>query len=140
MTTAVQPDLIEFAIGLLTDANSDALAGAAFRGGAMEPDDDPRLNLVVVLEEAGWIRERGIGLYSPFRLGVTTFGVDERTASAGYRAVTDVFHRAGPVVRDGVGLYRAYDETGPSPVADPATRWSGRFGVVAMYCADEVLA
>lgn len=139
MTVAVQPDVIAFAIALLEDAGTEELEGVVFRGGKFEPEDDPRVNPIAVLEEAGWIRERGIGLYSPFRMGVTTYAVDERTAAAVYRAVTDYLHRLGPVVRDGVGLHRAYDETGPSPVADPQTRWSARFGVVDMYVADQVL-
>lgn len=139
MTTAVQPDVVEFAIGLLADSGATGLVGVVLRGGLLEPDDDPRVTPAIVLEEAGWIREHGIGLYSPFRLGIWTYAADERAAAALYRVVTDVFHRAGPVIRDGVGLHRAYDETGASPVSDPATHWSARYGVVAMYLADQLL-
>ncbi len=138
MTYVEQPDLVAFAMRVLADnATGTPIENVAVRGGRSEPGDEPPF---VLLDEAGFIRERGIGMYSPFRLAVTVYGRSEREASGLYRGVTGILHGLGPLTEDGVGVFGIFDETGPSPISDPDTRWPGRFGVLAIYGADRLLS
>lgn len=132
-----QPDPIGYVRAVLLQelAVSDD-PGPAVRGGRLEPGDEPP---VILLEEAGALRSPTVGIYMPFRVMVTVFGPTDREASDLYRTVTDVMHRRGPEIVDGVGLWRCYDETGPQPRDDPDTRWPARFGILALYLADQTL-
>jgi hypothetical protein len=79
-------------------------------------------------------------MLNPARIRATCYGTDPRQASRMYRALVAILHRAGPLVRDGVGLFKAFDETGPQPLTDPDTRWDAVFGVFDLHLADRPVA
>jgi hypothetical protein len=39
-------------------------------------------------------------------------------------------------MRNDIGLWRAYDETGPQPSTDPDTSWPTSFGIFDLYMTD----
>lgn len=92
------------------------------------------------LEDAGFLRDRGVPAYLPFRLSVTTFGRTETEAAALYRSVTNRLHNATYVLVDGVGFWGAFDETGSQPRSDPDSKWPARFGITDIYMPDRAIA
>jgi hypothetical protein len=128
-----QPDVIAFLRDLLISEG----VGVEVRGGRGEPDDVPPF---IVLEEAGALRDKSLPAYLPFRVGMTCFGLTEREASELYRTTTDILHRLGPLIENGVGMLRAYDETGPQPRDQAETRWPARYGVIGLYMVDTLLS
>lgn len=133
-----QPDVLAF----LQSAISDGLTTSddpppPVRNARLEVGDEPPC---VLLEEAGFLRDPSLSMYAPYRVSVTTYGRTEFEASELYRRVTDLLHRRGPEIVDGVGLWRAYDETGSQPRDDPDTRWPARFGIVGLYMPDTILS
>ena len=117
-------------------ADGTALEGVSIRVGRLEPADEPPVGL---LETAGAIHDETLPAYLPFRVSMTWYAATPWGADQLYGAATDLLHRAGPLVIDGIGLWRAFDETGPSPRDDANTNWSATFGVVALYMPDVAL-
>lgn len=132
MSLPAEPILFAQAF-LQARATGTALEGVAVRVGRAEDSDQPPF---LLLEQAGEIHDRGLPAYLPARVSVTAFGLDEDQAILLYRAASDLFHRVGPVVIDGVGMWKAFDETGPQPREETNTNWSARYGVIAIYMAD----
>lgn len=128
------PDVIGYVRTVLLEnlAVSD-VPSPEVRGGRLEPGDEPP---VILLEEAGALRDPSLPIYAPFRVSVTAYGRTDREASDLYGAVMEVMHRRGPEVVGDVGLWRAYDETGPQPRDDAGTRWPARFGILGLVVAD----
>jgi hypothetical protein len=138
VTTTYAPDVIGFAVSLLSGIVSGTiLAGVPIRGGMLEPGDGPP---AILLEEAGAIHDSGVAAYLPFRVALTTFGVDEETAAAMWREAAFLLHRRRPAVVNGVMAGGIFDETGPQPRRDPGTSWAARWGVFGFYMADQVTA
>ena len=126
-----QPDVIEFMRTMLASQMA-----CPVRGGRAEPSDVPPF---IVIEEAGSLRSMYLPVYLPFRIGMTCFGKTEREASELWRTTTDILHGLGPLIEDGVGMYGAYDETGPQPRDQAETRWPARYGVIGVYLLDMTL-
>jgi hypothetical protein len=134
--TAADPVLFAQTI-ILADAAGTDVDGIDVRIGRLENTDVPP---VILLEDAGWIRSDSLPAFLPARVSVTAYGRSESEASLLLRAAMDILHRAGPRVIDGIGLWRAYDETGPQSRDDPDTRWPARFTVAALFMPDVALA
>lgn len=133
--TAADPTLFVKTL-LDTDAEDTDIEGVAIRIGRLENADVPP---VILLEDAGWLRDAGLGVFLPARISITAYGRTEAEASSLLRAATDLLHRSGPRVIDGIGMWRAFDETGPQPRDDPDTHWPARFSVTALYMPDVAL-
>mgnify|MGYP001216041185 CR=1 FL=1 len=137
-----QPDVIAFLRALLLElAEGTDIEDVPVRGDRLEPGDNPDTVPVILLEDAGALRGRGVPAYLPYRVMVTAFGRTEKQAADVLRTTTDLLHDYGPLVDDDrVGLWKAFDETGPQPRQEPDTRWAARFSVFALYIPDAVLA
>ena len=114
-------------------ANYTVLDGIPIRGGRLEREDVPP---ALLLEPAGALRHESLPAYLPFRVALTAYGRTDREASEVYATATGLLHRAGKVVIDGVAMWDAFDETGPSPRDDASTSWPATYGVVALYMPD----
>lgn len=138
MTEVEQPDVVEF-VKTWLDAQKPGTTLADTRIQAYDAQgfDEPPF---VLLEDAGWLRDRGVPAYLPFRLSVTAFGRTQTEAAALYRSVTNLLHNARNVLLDGVGFWGAFDESGSQPRQDPESRWPARFGVTDIYMPDRALA
>ena len=136
-----QPDVTAFLRSLLLDeASGTPIEDVAIRCDRLEPGDDPDSAPVLLLEEAGAIRDPAVPVYRPFRVMVTAYGRTEKVAGDILRSTTDILHGIGPLVdADGVGLWNAFDETGPQPRQDPETRWPARFCIMDLYMADTLV-
>jgi hypothetical protein len=138
MSNPASPDILAFARDLLVELSTGtALEDAVIRADRLEAGDEPP---AVLLGEAGSIRSKTLPAFLPARISVKTFGSDEEEASSLWRAVSDLLHRAGPLVRDGVAMWAAFDETGPQPTTDPDTRWPMVFGVFNLHVADRAIS
>lgn len=134
--TAADP--VAFLMALLAaDANGTEIEDVPIRAGRLENADAPP---VLLLEASGWLRHDQLPTLLPARVSVTAYGRTEAEADTLLRAATDIFHRQGPRVIDGVGMWRAFDETGPQPRDEPDTRWPARFSVAALYMPDVALS
>lgn len=136
MTDPADPTLFARTV-LLADASGTEIDGLDVRIGRLENTDTAP---VLLLEDAGWIRHDILPTFLPARVSLTAFGRTEAEASLLLRAATDILHRAGPRVIDGVGMWKALDETGPQPRDEPEARWPARFTVMALYMPDVTLA
>lgn len=96
----------------------------------------------VLLREAGAPRERNAPVMNPARVAIQVFELDEAAAAAGYRRISALAHRAGPMTVDldddgSVGVWKVFDETGvQTPVKDPDTGWWIAGGVFDLYMTD----
>jgi hypothetical protein len=133
-----QPDVIEFVRTWLEgEAGGTSLEGTRIIAYELAGHDEPPC---VLLEDAGFLRDRGVPAYLPFRLSVTAFGRTETEAAALYRSVTNLLHDAKNVLVAGVGFWGAFDETGSQPRNDPGSKWPARFGITAIYMPDRAIA
>jgi len=136
MTDPIEP--VKFARNLILElAAGTLLEDVPVDAYRLEAEGEPPR---IVLKEGGDVHERGVGMLNPARIRATCYGTDPRQASRMYRALVAILHRAGPLVRDGVGLFKAFDETGPQPLTDPDTRWDAVFGVFDLHLADRPVA
>jgi hypothetical protein len=137
MAEVQQPDVVEFVrTWLESQAPGTTLAGTRIRAYEAQGHDEPPY---VLLEDAGWLRDRGVPAYLPFRLSVTAFGRTETEAAALYRSVSNLLHDAKNVLVSGVGFWGAFDETGAQPRNDPDSRWPARFGITDIYMPDRAI-
>lgn len=140
MTDPIEP--IVFARELILELVAglppgSALEGVAVDGYKLEGGGIPPR---IVLKAGGDVHERGVGMLNPARVKATCYGSSAREAELMYRALVALLHQAGPLIRDGVGLFKAYDETGPQALTDPETRWDAAFGVIDLHLADRPVA
>lgn len=135
----LDPEPVLFVQALLISLQSGtAIEDVAIRVGRLESEDVPP---VMLLESAGELRHTSVSAFLPARVSFTTYGRTEDEALLLYRATANLLHRRGPtLLDDGVGMWRAFDETGPQPREDPDTTWSARFGVMAIYMPDVALS
>lgn len=100
-----------------------------------DPDDVPPFFLV---GEAGSIRHRTGPAYAPARASLTAFDYTDRGAVDMYLAASQLLHRLRPGIRDGVGIFKVFDETGvQQPFQDPDTEWWRAFGVFDLVLVDQ---
>jgi hypothetical protein len=133
-----QPDVVEFVRTWLEgEAGGTSLEGTPIRAYEPQGYDTPPY---VLLEDAGFIRDRGVPAYLPFRLSLTAFGRTETEAAALYRSATNLLHDAKNVLVGGVGFWGAFDETGSQPRNDPGSKWPARFGITDLYMPDRAIS
>jgi hypothetical protein len=133
-----QPDVVLFMRTWLDAQKAGTtLAGTVIRDYELQGYDEPPC---VLLEDAGFLRDRGVPAYLPFRLSVTAFGRTETEAAALYRSVTNLLHDAKNQLVDGVGFWGAFDETGSLPRQDSESRWPARFGITDIYMPDRAIS
>lgn len=93
-----------------------------------------------VLSEAGALRARGPGAYGPARVGLAAWAATEDAAAAAYRLASDLLHRQGPLVVDGAGVWKVFDETGlQRPLPDPDSDWWSAQGVFDLVMTDRAI-
>lgn len=123
---------------LLELAPGSALAGLPIRTTARHEGDAPPF---VVLAEGGALRHRSGPVYAPARINLSAWALDADRAAELYRAASELLHRRGPIVRNGAGIFRIYDETGlQAPFEDPDTGWWRAFGVFDLVMVDRLVA
>lgn len=136
MTDPAYPILFAQSV-LQADAAGTEIEGVAIRIGRLENTD---VAPVILLEDAGWLRDATLPVFLPARISVSAYGNTEWEAMLLLRTATDILHRLTNRVIDGVGCWKVFDETGPQPRDDPNTRWPARFTVVALYMPDVALS
>lgn len=93
-----------------------------------------------LVAEAGSIRHRTGPAYAPARARLEAVHLTDREAVDMYLVASERLHRFGPAVRDGVGIFKVFDETGPQqPFQDPDTSWWRAFGVLDLVLLDRVV-
>lgn len=134
-----QPDVVEYMRTWLETASTGTdLAGTRILAYEGQGYDTPPF---ILLEDAGWLRDRGVPAYLPFRLSLTAFGRTRTEAAALYRSATNLIHDAkNQLGSDGVGFWGAFDETGAQPREGPESKWPARFGIIAIYMPDRAIA
>jgi hypothetical protein len=134
MTATFVDPLAAFRESLLALAPSTALASVAVRTNVKHADDVPPF---VVIAEGGAIRHRTGPAYAPARVNFSAWGIDADQAVELYLTASQLLHRLGPLVRNGAGIFRIYDETGvQQPFEDPDTGWWRAFGVFDLVMVD----
>lgn len=120
---------------LLVDvAAGTQIDGIAVRTVHRDPEDVPPLFLV---SEAGGIRHRTGPAYAPARVSLTALHYTDREAVDMYLVASQLLHRLRPGIRDGVGIFKVFDETGvQQPVKDPDAEWWRAFGVWDLVLVD----
>lgn len=137
MPEVEQPDVVEFVRTWLENAApGTSLEGTRVLAYEAQGYDTPPY---ILLEDAGWLRDRGVPAYLPFRLSLTTFGKTKTEAAALYRSATNLLHDAKNQLVDGVGFWGAFDETGAQPREGPGSRWPARFGIIDVYMPDRAI-
>ena len=95
----------------------------------------------ILLVEGGAIRLPSVPLYAPARVDLEAWGLDEEQAVEIYLTAAQLLHRLGPLVINGVGIFRIFEETGlQHPFVDPDTGWWRAFGVFDLMMVDQILA
>jgi hypothetical protein len=95
----------------------------------------------ILLAEGGSIRHPSVPLYAPARVSLEAWALDEDAAVEMYLAAAQLLHRLGPLVKNGVGIFRIFEETGlQQPFEDPDTGWWRAFGVFDLTMVDQILA
>ena len=108
------------------------------RASVREDGDEPPF---FVMAEGGELAHPTLPLLQPARVELTSWGLTEGQAVTNWRVARALLHRSGPVVIDGVGMFKAFDETGlQRPFQDPDTEWWRAFGVFDLHLVDRVLA
>lgn len=134
---SLAPEPVLFAQAFLQQFAPDtAIENVPVRVMRLEQDDMPP---ALLLEPAGEVHERSLPVFLPARVAVVAYALSADAALLLYRTASDLFHRTGPVLIDGIGLFKAFDETGPQPRDEPNTTWHGVFGVIALYMADQAI-
>ena len=95
----------------------------------------------ILVAEGGAIRLPSVPLYAPARANLEAWGLDEDQAVEIYLTAAQLLHRLGPLVINGVGIFRIFEETGlQQPFLDPDTGWWRAFGVFDLTMVDQILA
>jgi hypothetical protein len=103
-------------------------------GSAREPGIEPPF---YVAAEAGAIHETSAPVLNPARVTLTAWALTEDDAAAAYRLAIDLLHRQGPLVVDGVGVWKVKDETGlQGALPDPDSSWWRASGVFDLVMTD----
>ena len=130
--TFVDP-VAAFREALLAMAPTTALAGIPVTTKSQVGESPPFIRL----SEGGAIRHRTGPAYKPARVNFSAWALDEGQAVELYLTASQLLHRAGPVVRNGAGIFRIFDETGlQQPFEDPDTGWWRAFGVFDLVMVD----
>lgn len=138
MTTPTYVDPVAaFRDALLALAPATAIAGVVIRTNKRHEGDSPPY---FVVNEAGDIQHRTAPVYSPARVNLTAWALDADQAVDLYRTASQLVHRYGPLIRDGVGIFRIFAETGlQQPFEDPDTGWWRAFGVFDLAMVDRIV-
>jgi hypothetical protein len=132
-TTYVDP-VAAFRDALLALAPATAIAGVAVRTNQRHDGDVPPY---FVVSEGGDLQHRTAAVYNPARVNVSAYGLDADQAVDLFRTASQLVHRTGPLIRNGVGIFRIFAETGlQQPLEDPDTGWWRAFGVFDLVMVD----
>jgi hypothetical protein len=94
----------------------------------------------LLVAEAGSIRHRTGPAYAPARASLTAYEYTDRGAAELYLVASELLHRLRPGIRDGVGIFKVFDETGlQQPFQDPDTEWWRAFGVFDLVLVDRLI-
>ena len=94
----------------------------------------------ILVGEGGLVHHRSAPVYNPARVGFTAWTLTEEQAVELYLTAAQLLHRYGPVVREGVGVFRIFEETGmQQPFPDPDTGWWRAFGVFDLVMVDRIV-
>jgi hypothetical protein len=122
---------------LLALAPSTALAAIPVRTEHLEAEAPP----FFLVGEAGAIHHRTGPVYNPARINLSAWALDQDQAVEMYLTAAALLHRYGPVVRNGIGIFRIFEETGlQQPFADPDTGWFRAFGAFDMVMVDRIVS
>jgi hypothetical protein len=103
-------------------------------GNVRDADTEPPF---YVASEAGSIHERSAPVLNPARVGLSAWALTEDAAAAAYRLAIDLLHRQGPLLIDGWGIWKVFNETGlQRPLRDPDSSWWLATGVFDLYMTD----
>ena len=138
MTTSTYVDPVAaFRDALLELAPATALANVAVRTNDRHDDDAPPF---VVVSEGGAIHHRTGPAYVPARVNLSAWGIDADQAVELYLTAAQLLHRLGPLVRNGIGIFKIFEETGlQQPFEDPDTGWWRAFGVFDLVMVDRIV-
>ena len=133
MTAYVDP-VAAFRDALLALAPATAIDGVLIRTNKRHDGDAPPY---LVVGEAGDIQHRTAAVYNPARVNLSVWGADADQAVDLYRTASQLVHRTGPFIRNGMGIFRIFAETGlQQPLEDPDTGWWRAFGVFDLVMVD----
>jgi len=133
MTVTFVDPVAAFREALLALAPGTALADVPVRSKQQQGEAPPFIRL----SEGGAIRHRTGPAYKPARVNFSAWALDEGQAVELYLTASQLLHRHGPVVRNGAGIFRIYDEMGlQQPFEDPDTGWWRAFGVFDLVMVD----
>lgn len=136
MTATIVDPLAAFRDRLLALAPATALAGVPISTKRQDGESPP----FVRLSEGGAIRHRTGPAYQPARVNFSAWALDEGQAVELYLTASNLLHRYGPSLVDGIGIFKIFDETGlQQPFEDPDTGWWRAFGVFDLVMVDRVL-
>ncbi len=138
MTTPTYVDpLAAFRDALLALAPATVLASVPVRTNKFHDGDVPPF---VVVSEGGAIHHRTGPAYAPARVNLSAFGLDADQAVELYLTAAQLLHRFGPVIRNGAGIFRIFEETGlQQPFEDPGTGWWRAFGAFDLVMVDRIV-
>jgi hypothetical protein len=130
--------LASFRDVLLERVVGTALADVAVRTNARRPDDMPPF---IVVSEGGSLHHRTGPVYNPARINFSAWALDADQAVEMYLTAAQLLHRLGPVIVNGAGIFRIFEETGlQQPFEDPDTSWWRAFGVFDLVMVDRIMA
>jgi len=139
MTSPTYVDsLASFRDVLLERVPGTALAAVTVRANARHADDLPPF---IVVSEGGALHHRTGPAYNPARVNFTAWALDADGAVEMYLTAAQLLHRLGPLVKNGAGIFRVFEETGlQQPFEDPDTSWWRAFGVFDLVMVDQIMA
>jgi hypothetical protein len=119
----------------------DLLPATAFAGVAVrtrhEQDEAPPFYLA---GEGGAIHHRTGPAYNPARVNLSAWALDQDQAAEMYLTAAQHLHRMGPLIKNGVGIFRIFEETGlQQPFPDPDTGWFRAFGAFDLVMVDRIV-
>jgi hypothetical protein len=134
VTTTYADPVAAFRDALLALAPATAIAGVDVRTNKRHGGDSPPYFIV---SEGGDIQHRTAAVYNPARVNVSAYGLNADQAVDLFRTASQLVHRTGPLIRNGVGIFRIFAETGlQQPLEDPDTGWWRAFGVFDLVMVD----
>ena len=137
-TEAIIDPVATFRELLLELAPLTILGDLPVRTNARHDGDTPPY---IVVSEGGAIHHRTGPAYAPARVNLSAWGIDADQAVEIYLTAAQLMHRLGPLVRNGVGIFKIFEETGlQQPFEDPDTGWWRAFGVFDLVMVDRLVS
>ncbi len=137
MTTPTYVDSVAaFRDALLALAPGTAIAAVPVRTKRLEGEPPPFIHV----GEGGAIHHRTGPVYNPARVNLSAWALDEDQSVEMYLTAAQLLHRLGPLIRNGIGIFKIFEETGlQQPFEDPDTGWWRAFGVFDLVMVDRIV-